>query len=629
LSSNLRQKSVPAIMSSKQEILWEVTFTPKERFIPGSVTTGQDILERMKFLLPSKPPSGSKSISRKTAAKIAAKELWKLTKSEGVRPIKEQYVADRILKFYTDYMSLNAWNEQKRTEDWYLNHRNPFRASMFEPFIIASDGPKKKKKDEVNPGEKGDGAGQNSESVTDGEHDKEPQQDEADPDNNPDEGMEKEQDKLEDNTEERTANEEAGDRDRTTDEDEEEEESEDEDESEDEEEEEDSEERAHSVRMINDMLARHESRNGKEGDAVPRDEQDPEEENPVVGEKRKKLVDDLMADWAVDEEDSQEAAMQVGGEVGGGRGLGAIPKRAPGPGGDTGSTATYQKVQIDVEDRNSEESRLPEVDYSNMRRFGWGTLPVATLFDGVEDDSMENVVPDVAPDNGNPEVMPEPAGAHEDLVKRDKRPQEPNQKRPQRPFQQFSIALHKGLACSENIKFHLIEESRIGMKPKPLNQEVSYKTSEARKHYVYLWFDYDRIVFPAKVKVINNQNFGELFWPLGYTLERAFLDFCHSIIYVGKGEGGRAYKHKELKKMLKEDGINYSVHKFKTELKSDAAFLDESCIIRALKPSNLYQVYQTSARGPPQEWPFEKQADLGVALLWQAFAVVMLLKPDA
>ena len=49
----------------------------------------------------------------------------------------------------------------------------------------------------------------------------------------------------------------------------------------------------------------------QEGDAVPRDEQDPEEENPVVGEKRKKLVDDLMADWAVDEEDSQEAAMQV------------------------------------------------------------------------------------------------------------------------------------------------------------------------------------------------------------------------------------------------------------------------------------------------------------------------------
>ena len=80
---------------------------------------------------------------------------------------------------------------------------------------------------------------------------------------NPDEGIAKEQDKLEDNTEERTANEEAGDRDRTTDEDEEEEESEDEDESEDEEEEEDSEERAHSVRMINDMLARHESRNGK------------------------------------------------------------------------------------------------------------------------------------------------------------------------------------------------------------------------------------------------------------------------------------------------------------------------------------------------------------------------------
>ena len=29
-----------------------------------------------------------------------------------------------------------------------------------------------------------------------------------------------------------------------------------------------------------------------------------------------------------------------------------------------------------------------QVDFSNMRPFGWGTLPVATLFDGVEDDSM-------------------------------------------------------------------------------------------------------------------------------------------------------------------------------------------------------------------------------------------------
>ena len=141
-------------MSSNQELLWEVTFAPKDEFTQEGDPTGLDVIDVMKFYCIA--TTGRNSISRKKAAKIAAAQLWKHWNAQAVRPIKEQYVAERIVNYYEKFLYLSGQNPEKRTEAWIANHRDPFRVSMDKTFDISSTkaGPKK---DEAknNPGEKG------------------------------------------------------------------------------------------------------------------------------------------------------------------------------------------------------------------------------------------------------------------------------------------------------------------------------------------------------------------------------------------------------------------------------------------------------------------------------------------
>ena len=125
-------------MSERHVELWGRVFGSREDFDPGSKPNGIDIIEVMRGHCKWVTKGGQGSSSKKDQAKLVAKKLKLLYNSRGEATIKEEYIVNKILSHYKDYLKLDQQGEQYRTQAWKDRTVRPFKDTFHKTFEVAS-----------------------------------------------------------------------------------------------------------------------------------------------------------------------------------------------------------------------------------------------------------------------------------------------------------------------------------------------------------------------------------------------------------------------------------------------------------------------------------------------------------